>query len=172
MKKYIAILVLFFLFFGCKKNTKDALKLSPLQIEEVSGQQIWNRIAVENDFHNYDFWPGHEGEQPGQSPHGIYHLIYINSILKEALPVTSKVVPNGSIIVKENCDANREAKVLTVMVKVKGYDPENNDWYWIRYGIDGSIQAEGKVKGCINCHKIVKNNDYIFVRKLDKSLEQ
>ena len=58
---------------------------------------------------------------------------------------------------------NFDLAAITVMYKVKGYNPEGNDWFWVKYAADGKAQAEGKVQGCINCHGKKKDNDYIFI---------
>ena len=51
---------------------------------------------------------------------------------------------------------------VTVMYRVKGYDPEAGDWFWAKYKADGSIEKEGKVAGCIGCHTASIGNDWIF----------
>lgn len=44
--------------------------LPPLSVGEISASVLWSRISVESDYSDYSFSPGHEGENPGQSPHG------------------------------------------------------------------------------------------------------
>ena len=73
--------------------------------------------------------------------------------------------------------ANNPAKYLkavTVMLKREGYDPENNDWFWVKYKADGSLDknpkgmqlagrvAKGMPVGCIACHKAATGGDMIF----------
>lgn len=55
---------------------------------------------------------------------------------------------------------------LSVMYKIKGYNPEGGDWFWVKYSPDGKVEASGKVKGCIDCHSKQKDNDYIFTGKV------
>ena len=76
-------------------------------------------------------------------------------------------LPDGSIIVKENVGTSPEVTeaVLTVMWKVAGFDPENNDWFWANMMSDGQIVAEGKVQGCTACHGGARSNDFIFVQQ-------
>jgi hypothetical protein len=57
------------------------------------------------------------------------------------------------------------------MYRVKeGYDPENHDWYWVKYLPNGEVDKTddgmpiaGKVKGCIQCHASAAGGDYIFM---------
>ncbi len=64
---------------------------------------------------------------------------------------------------------------VTVMFKREaGYDPENKDWFWVKYKPDGTLHinpkgmalagrvAKGMDQGCIACHKAVAAKDYIF----------
>ncbi|MBT8436269.1 MAG: cytochrome P460 family protein, partial [Gammaproteobacteria bacterium] len=75
--------------------------------------------------------------------------------------------------------ANQPAKYLqaiTVMLKRPGYDPENRDWFWVRYRPDGSIDsnpegvmlagkvAKGEAEGCIACHAAAPGDDMVFLR--------
>lgn len=73
---------------------------------------------------------------------------------------------NGAIIVKENYDKNKKLMAVTVMYKVKNYNPGGGDWFWVKYDADFEILEEGKIKGCIDCHGTVKENDYIFTGKV------
>ncbi|RMD48443.1 MAG: hypothetical protein D6832_03940, partial [Alphaproteobacteria bacterium] len=64
---------------------------------------------------------------------------------------------------------------ITVMFRrEKGYDPDNQDWFWVKYRPDGSLDknpkgmmlagrvAKGADKGCIACHSGAGGDDYIF----------
>ena len=54
-------------------------------------------------------------------------------------------------------------KAVTVMFQREaGYDPGNDNWFWVKYAPDGSLQAFGKVEGCISCHSEAPGNDYIY----------
>ena len=73
--------------------------------------------------------------------------------------------------------ANEPAKYLkaiTVMFKRRGFDPEDKDWFWVKYKPDGSLHenekgmklagkiAKGMPKGCIACHKAAPGGDFMF----------
>ncbi len=162
-------LPLFFLLLlpACQKTEKI---LPPLTASEISGARLWQRITVEAPYDDYPEWPGFEGMQIGQSPHGRYHEIYINSVLRNALPIKSRIAPDGTIVVKENYDADKNNVGYTVMAKVKGYNPAVSDWFWAAYEPGGKIKLEGKPDYCISCHSGMKPNDYLIVRSLDRAL--
>ena len=84
------------------------------------------------------------------------------------MPLENKTIPNGGIVVKEAYDTDRELSTIAVMVKVKDYDPENGDWFYLDLDAEGKILFSGKEPICIKCHKAYKNNDYLIVHKLDK----
>jgi len=125
---------------------------------------------------NYESWspyPGYEGWQPGNSPHGKVLRYYINDVAKR----NSDRPGYGSIIVKENYSQERQDALVavTVMQKIKGYDPENGDWFWIKYGPNGEVLknpkgmklagrvAKGANQGCIACHSNAGGGDFLFV---------
>jgi len=146
--------------------------LDPLKASEISPERLWQRITEESNYTQYAYWPGHEGEQPGQSPHGVIHRIHVNRTLLEALPVADSRAPVGSLIVKENLNAAHELYSITVMAKVDGYDPEHDDWYWAYFFPDGSVRVAGSPAGCITCHSGVASNDYVIVQRLNAPLRQ
>jgi len=168
MGKAILLACIVLALVACAKAQEP--KLPPLTSPEISGDRLWKRITEETDFDTYSFWPGHEGMRAGQSPHGKFHEVYINATLAGSLPLPGKVVPDGGIIVKENFSVDKKPAGLTVMVKVRGYNPEHADWFWAKFDPGGKVLAEGKVKECIECHEGVKDNDYVIIRPLDEPL--
>ena len=170
MKRYIIFLLIVCLFssvfLGLSKK-KEFKLLPPLTREEISGRALFRRITEEEDYENYPFWPGHEGINPGQVPHGSFHKIYIHPYLRDALPIQNRIAPPGSIIVKCNLNDRKEIMDFTIMAKVKGYSPETSDWFWAKITKNGKIIAEGRVESCIECHSIKKNNDFIIIHDLD-----
>jgi hypothetical protein len=76
-------------------------RLEPIAESEISGQRLWIRISEESEFADWSYWPGHEELQPGQSPHGKFHAVYINYILEEALPISSGTVPKGMFCARD-----------------------------------------------------------------------
>jgi hypothetical protein len=168
MRKILFIISIPFIFTACGNNPTI---YPPLTKDEISGARLWQRITAEENYKTYPEWPGFEGLRRGQSPHGRYHEIYLHPLLFNALPLQDKIVSNGTIIVKDNYDADKKRTNFTVMAKVKGYDPAHADWFWAAFKSDGSVLMEGKVAFCISCHEGKKDNDYVIVRPLDLPLE-
>ncbi|MGL1892158.1 MAG: cytochrome P460 family protein [Spirochaetaceae bacterium] len=162
--KLMIFITLSFTLLSCS-NKKEVI-LPPISQENISGTVLWNRITNETDYNTYSYMPGQEGLKNGQSPHGVLHKIFANKILLDGLPAKSGTVPYGSIIVKENYTSDEELDKLTVMVKVKDYNPEAGDWFWAAIKPNGEILAEGTPKGCLSCHSGVKYNDYIVVKDI------
>lgn len=64
---------------------------------------------------------------------------------------------------------------VTVMYRrERGYDPDNQDWFWAKYNPDGTLQsnpkgmklagrvAKGAPQGCIACHRGAPGGDYVY----------
>ena len=174
MKKFLFFLLVFislFSIFSCKKSFFKEKGIPDLTKETITGEKLWERISKEDNYKKYPTWPEYEGMQPGKSPHGRFHKIYINPRLRNSLPLKEKITPIGSIIVKENYTPDEELGAYTVMAKVKDYNTNHNDWFWVKYDKNGKVLAEGKFDMCINCHIGSKNNDYLIIYKLDKPLK-
>lgn len=104
--------------------------------------------------------------------------------------VAAKVTVNGHTgvaIIKKNygpegvkvddvaMEPARHLDAITVMFKREaGFDPEDKDWFWVKYKADGSLdknpkgmQLAGKVAkgadaGCIACHSGADGEDMVF----------
>lgn len=171
MKNLIMFLIVF-LLFSCVNSEEP--KLEPLTVDEISGERLWTRITEDSDYKNYSQWAGHGGLRPGQSPHGVFHEVYVNKDIFQAVPVKTAgteelpQVPSGSIIVKENFDSAKKLDKLTVMAKVDGYSPDTNDWFWASFSPEGKVLAEGSPVGCLSCHGGRISNDYIIIKNIDE----
>lgn len=166
MKKISLLLSLItLLLLSCFQNKK----LPPLTSGEITGKSLWQRITKEEKYTKYQQWPDLTGIVPGQTPHGITQRIFIHPLLFNAVPIQNKKAPYGSILVKENYNSQGEFTAITVMAKIEKYDPDNGDWFWAHFNPDGTVNMEGNVKGCLECHTGIKANDYIFTKQLDKA---
>jgi hypothetical protein len=74
--------------------------------------------------------------------------------------------PNGTVIVKEASRPGADfIGLIATMRKVKGADPEHNNWVFVEYtresrGARYGLQAEGTV--CWSCHVGATDTDYVF----------
>lgn len=138
--------------------------VSAAQDGPPDAQALWQHLE-ETD---YQSWPPYAGTPDdlyeGQRPHGALLRTYAN----QQAAAHPDDLPEGSIIVKENYSPDRELAAITVMQKSSGYDPENQDWFWVKYDPDGSVAQEngktlaGKVPGCIGCHASAAGDDYVY----------
>lgn len=129
----------------------------------ADGKQLWDYITQKLPYTKWQAWPGHNDQAHEQKgPHGAYMKIYANNIALEAV-AGGKSMPAGAILVKENYGKDKTTLMaVTPMYKVNGYNFEAGDWFWAKYGPDGKVIAAGKPKGCIHCHRVKKDNDWIF----------
>ena len=124
-------------------------------LDEVDYQESW------------ELWPGRGEKYQGDDPHGALLTTYLNPAAFEALDNKAGVLPNGAIVVKENYTPGSELAAITVMYKRTGYNPDHNDWFWLKVLADGTVEKEGMVMGCQECHGDVKDNDYIWTGPLE-----
>jgi hypothetical protein len=132
-----------------------------------AGGDLRHHITGHMTFKKWDLWPGKGKMYEGTEPHGALLTVYINDIASKSIK-KMKGMANNAIIVKENYTPDKKLAAITVMYKVKGYNPKAGDWFWVKYGADYNIMAEGKVKGCIDCHGSASDNDYIFTGNVVK----
>ena len=125
-------------------------------LEETDYQESW------------ELWPGLGEKYTGQEPHGMLLTTYLTPGAYDALTGKKGVMPNGAIIVKENYTPEGTFAANTVMYKKAGYNPEHNDWFWLKVLADGTVEKEGRVPGCQACHGLPdrKANDYIITGPL------
>lgn len=157
MKRQIRMAAIFFISLGITS-------LAFAEMPSPEAGSLWKYISKTSPYTSWGFWPDHQGLQEGDAPHGPLHKVFVN---EPGLTSTHAPVNNGTIIVKENIGKDKELKALTVMYKVKGYNPDAGDWFWVKYGTDGTADKAGKVQGCIGCHGGMADNDYIMVHSFE-----
>ncbi len=71
-------------------------------------------------------------------------------------------------------DPGKWLKAVTVMYKRPGYDPEDKDWFWVKFSPKGAVLknpkgmalagmvGKGANAGCIACHKAAPGGDFVF----------
>jgi hypothetical protein len=136
------------------------------QMPAPSGTEFWKYISETKPYTEWAYFPGHTGKNPGTGPHGAFIQIFVNPIALDAIENGAATMPEGAILVKENYGKDKTTLMaITTMYKSKGYDPSHNDWFWGRYGADGTEMASGKIASCSGCHAAKKDNDYVFTQK-------
>ncbi len=131
-------------------------------------QRFWRYLSA-NNYKNWAPVPGQSGDfTNGQSPHGELVKMYLNRVAAG----NTETLPVGSVIIKENYDADQSMNSVTVMYKSQGFNPAGKDWYWAKYNADGSIattgpdkgnlKVAGRFQGCIDCHQTAGGDDFAF----------
>ena len=128
----------------------------------TNGNAVIDYISNVNPYQDWQLWPGKGELYEGQHPHGAFLTTYLNEAAYTAVQNKAGSLPHGAIVVKENYTPEKKLAAITVMYKKHGYNPEAGNYFWIKYAPDGTIEKEGKVEGCINCHASVKANDWLF----------
>ncbi len=136
------------------------------ELPDTTGAAVWAYLESADYRANWELWPGKGELYTGQEPHGALLTTYLNPAAYEALSGMAGSMPAGAIIVKENYMPDSTLAAITIMYKVDGYDPANNDWHWTKRLADGTIEVEGRGAGCIACHRTQQANDYVFTGSL------
>ncbi|MBW2689604.1 MAG: cytochrome P460 family protein [Deltaproteobacteria bacterium] len=128
----------------------------------AEGQAVYDYITKANPYQDWSLYPGKDKFYKGKHPHGALLTSYVNDVALKGINNKVGTLADGSIIIKENYMPDKTLGAVTVMYRVKGYDPDAGDWFWAKYKADGAIEKEGKVAGCIGCHTAAIGNDWIF----------
>lgn len=147
----------------------EAEAQTEISMPEPTASAVWEHLQS-SDYANWALWPGKGEQYQGAEPHGALLTTHVNELALDALTNGAERMPLGAIIVKENFMADGTHAATTVMYKAAGFDPEHNDWWWLKRDADGTIAAEGGAEGmaqmCIGCHGGRADNDYIFTSEL------
>jgi hypothetical protein len=133
----------------------------------ANAEKLNEYIVYQNPYRSWDLWPGKGKLYEGGAPHGMLLTTFINETAFYSI-WKKEPFKDGAIIAKENYTKEKKFVALTVMYKIKGYNPKAGDWFWVKYAPDGSVQAAGKVGACIECHSQRKDNDYILTAPVVK----
>jgi len=145
-------------------------------LPEADGQAVVDYILNTNPYTEWGSWPTDDVNTDdysmvlaSESVHGTSVRIFVNDRAQDAINSDHfhGTLPPGSMVVKESYegapDAPGDVVGLTVMYKVDGFNPDANDWYWVKAASDGSaVDAAGAVEGCIGCHSQEGNSDYLL----------
>lgn len=128
----------------------------------ADAQAVWTYITQTKPYTKWPRWPGKGKFYAGRHPHGALLTTYVSKDAGKVIKKKQGAFANGAFIVKENYTADKTLAAVTVMYKIDGYNPEAGDWFWAKYKADGSVEAGGKVEGCINCHRDRADHDWVF----------
>jgi len=132
------------------------------------GKAVYAYVTETDSYKGWPLWPDKGELYEGQHPHGAFLTTYVSKKAVKTIKKKRGTFRNGTIIVKENYMPNKKLAAVTVMYRVNGYDPDAGDWFWAKYKADGTVEKEGKVKGCINCHSAQIMNDWVFTGSIKK----
>ncbi len=164
-KKTILVLVMVVAVAGLVIACPSKGKPSVGDADSINGASLWSYISSDSPYQDWKMWPGKGPFYEGTSPHGKLLTTYVNDAGYNAAKLRLPKYPHGTIIVKENYKPDRTLAAVTVMAKVRGYNPDAGDWFWAKYGPEGKVAKAGKVKGCIDCHRDAKKSDWVFTSR-------
>jgi len=165
MNMRLNVFITIFLIFGLCTSVFAIHETVPAETQIIlpgsDAAALYKYILTSDPYAKWKLWPEKGKLYKGTEPHGSLLTTYVNeTAFRSARGKTA--MTDGAIIVKENYTADRKFIALTVMYKIKGYNPAKGDWFWARYTPEGKVEASGKVDACISCHEKRKNHDYIF----------
>ena len=158
MKKHSVMLVVMWALVVAGGSIVFAGAMMP----KADGSAVYEYITKTSPYQQWALFPGKGKLYKGRHPHGDFLTTYVNETALKGIENRVGTLADGAMVVKENYTPEKKLAAVTVMYRVKGYDANAGDWFWAKYGADGSIQKEGKVNGCISCHGAKIENDWIF----------
>ena len=108
----------------------------------------------------------------GTEPHGAVLETLFADITMDGttapLVIKRNYGPAGADPAEVANDPTAHLGAITVMYQRPGFNPDNNDWFWVKFLPDGTLDLAdgtpmaGNVGGCIACHQGAPGNDFIF----------
>lgn len=139
------------------------------ELPDADGTALWSHLEDQAYEENWALWPGKGEKYEGNEPHGMLLTTYVNEIALDALQDGATTLPEGAIVVKENYMPDSTFVAITTMYKVDGFNPDANDWFWLKNDPEGVIEVEGAVDGCIGCHAGATGHDYLWTLQQQSS---
>lgn len=120
----------------------------------------------------------------GGPPHGKVREVLEGEINGKRVIVKRNYGGDDASVDTVGTDRASYLKAITVMAKrEQGYDPDNYDWFWVKYKPNGQLHtnpkgmllagrvAKGMDQGCIACHKAASGNDMVFIHNKDANAD-
>ncbi len=151
---------------GSGSSRSDPQRATRPQTPDEFYQSFWAHLVKKDAAYNTWKVLAREKTDDGiENPHSANSKTYANKIAADD-PAN---LPAGSILVREDYDENNKRTGFNVLYRVKDYDKEHGNWYWLKYGPDGTVArtpdkkaVAGKVTSCIDCHTKAGGKDFVF----------
>lgn len=150
---------------GDREAEQAAPQEAAVQLPDTTAEAVWGYLETQ-DYRSWPLWPGKGKLYPGTEPHGMLLTTYLDPVALDAVTNKAGALPAGSFVVKENYAPDSTLAAVTVMYKAGGYNPEHNNWFWMKRLTDGTVEASGRVVMCQGCHGAMADNDYIMTGPL------
>ena len=175
MKRFLTAAILAASFTG---TTALAQAMAPFGTDEDAAfaAKIWDameslNLAGENAISTLPY--------EGTDPHGMMlETFYTKAKIgghTGDLIVKRNYGPKGVSMEEVQMNPGKHLGSVTVMYRREaGFDPDNQDWFWVKFLPDGSLDknpkgmrlagkvAKGADKGCIACHSLAGGGDYLY----------
>jgi len=170
---------------GCVTSAPQESTLAPVD-PEISQSQSSNGVATQAvntldcDSMSFDDWPDWtrinasllESEGHGNS----WVDIVVNDLAKDTYLSADAPFAECSVVVKPLYVGDNRDMISSLFVMVKmpaGYDPENSNWWYGKFDASGTYaSAQGRVEGCIECHKDAAETDYMFSKEVLQAMSE
>jgi hypothetical protein len=170
MKNALIMVLTAVFVFGVSHNAGAIHDLAPEGTKQVEpgadAAKLYTYIMKPKPYYDqWKLWPNKTTFAEGNRSHGSFMTTYVNKMALESLKTNGEMA-YGSLIVTENYSDQKKLQTLTVMYKIKGYNPDAGDWFWAKYdALNGYVLASGKEESCIGCHGSKRDNDYLHSEK-------
>ena len=140
----------------------ESAEMTGPELPDTTVEAVWSHLQ-EQGYESWAHFPGKGDLYAGGEPHGALLTTYVNATAADGLEGGSPVsIPVGGILVKENYMPDSTLAAVTVMYKTDGFNPDHNDWWFLKRAADGTVEASGRVEGCQSCHGGARSNDYVL----------
>ena len=114
----------------------------------------------------------------GSDPHGVVleqteRTLTVGDTTAPVVVKHNWMRPDADLTTDEVTNSPWRENLVAVTVMFKrgaGYNPEADDWFWVKYLPDGSLDRTpgnvpmaGRVQGCIQCHQDASGDDFVFM---------
>lgn len=151
---------------GSGSSRVDAPRATRPQTPDEFHSSFWGHIVKKDAAYNTWKVLSHEKTEDGvENPHSTISQTYANKVAAD----DPRNLPIGSVLVREDYDDKRKRQSISVMYRVKSYDKDHGNWYWIKYLENGSVArgtdnkaVAGKMTSCSDCHGKAQSKDFVF----------